>query len=276
MKRAFAFLETFAFAVACAVLLTMLGALMLPVQARAAEPPEIYLEPQNLTWPEGSQARYSVGAFGDDLEYHWFVVFQGVTYDIYDMARDGYQPWLDCTEMGYGTDETSSMLSFLGVKQGLYGTQVYCEVSNAAGSVQTRPATVLVGGMDEPPSIFVPSYVEAQKGEVSELYCNAYDDAGGTLEYLWMETPTGNFEDAFAVDDGTQVSETFVVDASRAGIRYYICMVTSSTGGVGYSSVIPVEVVGGADVANNEDELLHELIGRIQSAFRVCFPHCFM
>ena len=38
-------------------------------------------QPQNGTFPENSVASWSVEAAGDNLSYHWFIVYKGVTYD---------------------------------------------------------------------------------------------------------------------------------------------------------------------------------------------------
>ena len=38
-------------------------------------------QPQNGTFPEYSVASWSVEAAGDNLSYHWFIVYKGVTYD---------------------------------------------------------------------------------------------------------------------------------------------------------------------------------------------------
>ena len=94
-----------------------------------------------------------------------------------------------------------------------------------------------------PPVIYVPEYMIVTAGTWLDLYCGATDPDGGSLEYLWYETPSGKLEDIIAINRGTETSDTLHCDTDTVGIRYYVCMVTTSSGGMAYSSVIPVTVL---------------------------------
>ena len=62
-------------------------------------------QPQNGTFPENSAASWSVEAAGDNLSYHWFIVYKGVTYDTNKSFAEGH-PWQDgVVGSGYGSND---------------------------------------------------------------------------------------------------------------------------------------------------------------------------
>lgn len=80
------------------------------------------------------------------------------------------------------------------------------------------------------------------RGDFADIYCSAFDPKGGTLEYMWYETPTGKLRDITAIGRGSETSDTLHCNTEQVGTRYFVCMVSTSNVGIGYSSVIPVTV----------------------------------
>lgn len=206
----------------------------------AVSKPEILYEPQNLVWPENSVASYSVEAYGDDLSYKWYIICNGVTYDT-TKFEEGL-PWTGFGMSGCGASADGKSFYINGILPEANGSKIYCEVSNSAGSVQSRPAVISVGGGALPPKISIVSGISVERNQPASIMCTASDPNGGTLEYVWMETATGELKDVIAINRGAETNDTLNCDASKVGTRYYVCMVSTSNGGMGYSSVVPVTV----------------------------------
>lgn len=211
-----------------------------PVSASAASMPEILSEPQNLLWPENSVASYSVTAYGDDLRYKWYIVCNGTTYDTTQFAEG--QPWAGFGTSGCGASADGKTFYINGITREADGARIYCEVSNGAGRMRSREAIISVGGSALPPSIHVVASIVTEPNQPASILCAATDPKGGTVSYTWMETKTGELQDAVAMDRGAETNDTLHCDTTAPGTRYYVCMVTTSHGGSGYSSVIPVTV----------------------------------
>lgn len=227
------------------VLLIMLLLCLQPVSVFAASAPEILNEPQNLVWPENSVASYSVEAYGDNLSYKWYIVCNGVTYDT-TKFEEGL-PWTGFGMSGCGTSTDGKTFYINGIMKEANGAKIYCEVANGAGSVRSRAATISVGGSALPPNIKVVSSIIAETNQPASIMCTASDPKGGTVEYTWMETTTGELKDVVVINRGTEINETLNCDTSTPGTRYFVCMVTTSNGGMGYSSVVPVTVTEQAE-----------------------------
>lgn len=92
-------------------------------------------QPQNGTFPENSVASWSVEAAGDNLSYHWFIVYKGVTYDTNKSFAEGH-PWQDgVLGSGYGSNDKGNTFFISGIGSALDGAEIYCIVSNKTGSV---------------------------------------------------------------------------------------------------------------------------------------------
>ena len=227
------------------VLLIMLLLCLQPVSVFAASAPEILNEPQNLVWPENSVACYSVEAYGDDLSYKWYIICDEVTYDT-TIFEEGL-PWIGFGMSGCGASADGKTFYINGITNEANGAQIFCEVTNGAGSVRSRAATISVGGSALPPNIKVVPGIIVEMNRPASIMCTASDPQGGTVEYIWMETTTGELKDVVAINRGTETNETLNCDTSTPGTRYFVCMVTTSNGGMGYSSVIPVTVTEQAE-----------------------------
>lgn len=204
-------------------------------------------QPQNGTFPENSAASWSVEAAGDNLSYHWFIVYKGVTYDTNKSFAEGH-PWQDgVVGSGYGSNDKGNTFFINGIGSVLDGAEIYCIVSNKTGSVTSARAYISVGGSKSPPELKVSASVRVEKGKVLKLYCDAKASDGDEVKsYLWYETTTGKLKDIVAIGANEGYSEEdpiLVCDTGKAGTRYYVCYVETKLGGKAYSSVIPVTVV---------------------------------
>lgn len=204
-------------------------------------------QPQNGTFPENSVASWSVEAAGDNLSYHWFIVYKGVTYDTNKSFAEGH-PWQEgVVGSGYGSNDKGNTFFINGIGSALDGAEIYCIVSNKTGSVTSTRAYISVGGSKSPPELKVSASVRVEKGKVLKLYCDAKASDGDEVKsYLWYETTTGKLKDIVAIgaNEGYPEEDPILVcDTGKAGTRYYVCYVETKLGGKAYSSVIPVTVV---------------------------------
>ena len=157
-------------------------------------------QPQNGTFPENSVASWSVEAAGDNLSYHWFIVYKGVTYDTNKSFAEGH-PWQDgVLGSGYGSNDKGNTFFINGIGSALDGAEIYCIVSNKTGSVTSTRAYISVGGSKSPPELKVSASVRVEKGKVLKLYCDAKASDGDEVKsYLWYETTTGKLKDIVAI-----------------------------------------------------------------------------
>ena len=103
---------------------------------------------------------------------------------------------------------------------------------------------ITVGNYGSPPEILsVPASVTVKRGEEAEIRCVAKSSDGSQLNFLWYETGTGKFEDMQAIDRGAETGDYMFCDTSTIGTRYYVCGITTSGGGMAYSSMVEVNVV---------------------------------
>lgn len=227
------------------LMITLLAAAML-VPVSAAEKPVITLQPQNSVYPEFASALWSVGAKGENLSYDWYIVYNGTAYRTADAFAENH-PWLNgVTGSGYGSNEAGDSFFVEGIGSALDGAQIYCVVSNEAGSVTSESAYISVNGKKFPPQLKVPASVTVEQETVVKLLCEAEADEGDSVSsYAWFETPMGQLKDIVAMgSSGGQPEEdpVLVCDTSTPGTRYYVCYVMTKLGGMAYSSVIPVTV----------------------------------
>jgi len=224
-------------------LAVMLVVLSMNLNASASGAPEITLQPQNLVYPEHASAIYSVEALGNDLSYQWFVVYEGTVYDTADYDSMVSAPWARYAEEGFGPSPDGSGFHFDGILAGLNGAEIYCVVSSNGESVASQAAIIQVGGSALPPEIRVLSEVRVPQGNEGKpltLGCLAEDPNGGECSYQWYSC-SGTLPTIQAMI-GEESSE-LTVPTDQLGKFFYVCMATTPSGGVGYSSVITVSVV---------------------------------
>lgn len=226
----------------------MTAALMLPVfAAEDSGGILITLQPQNSVFPEKSTATWSVEAQGENLAYRWFIMYEGKAYDTTDPATANLQ-WLTGASEGFESGKAGSVFSIKGIDSALDGAEVYCVISNGTVSLSSAHAVISVAAaVAAPPQLAVPAGVTAVKDSLLKLTCTAAAADGDKIKsYLWYETATGRLRDIVAIggrDGSEETSPVMVCDTSAVGTRYYVCAVWTESGGMAYSSVIPVTVI---------------------------------
>lgn len=228
----------------CICMVLMLVLTLCPIKVGALVLPEIEEEPQNLVYPVGSVAIYSVKTTLPVESCTWFLEYGDETYDL--SKADGSQPWeaFVTGSSGASQDGNTYRYFFEGIEEELAGAHIYAVLKfEGDGKMTSKKAMIQLGGTAMPPSIHVPDHAVIYVGEELGLLCVASAPNGGLLTYTWYETSTGKLQDIVAIDRGNANDPTLYVDTSEVGTRYYVCMVETEQEGIGYSSVIPVRVL---------------------------------
>lgn len=229
------------------LLLIVLLCGMLAVPALAApEGPVITMQPQSPNYPEYSVAIYTVKATGTNLTATWYIEYQGKTYNASQIGGS-MQPWEAYAGESYGAkklDDNTFCFVFEGIEEELSGAEIWCEIEDGHYNVVSQVGHITVGNYGSPPEILsVPASVTVKRGEEAEIRCIAKSSDGSQLNFLWYETGTGKFEDMQAINRGAETSDYMFCDTSTIGTRYYVCGITTSGGGMAYSSMVEVNVV---------------------------------
>lgn len=239
------------------VYLLMLCSFLVPVCAEKA-PPEITMQPQNYQYPEYSTAMYIVKASGSNLRATWYLKYEGKTYNMSDITN-GIEPWEAYAGETYGPvqlDKNTFSCHFGGIEEELNGAEIWCVIEDGHYDVTSDRAIITVQGDAMPPEILsMPAQVTANCGNNAELRCVAKSTDGSQLEYCWYETFSGKLQDIRAIEP-EETGDYLFVDTSSAGVRYYVCGITTSKGGRAYSSVVPVTVQSSAPEVNPDMEIL--------------------
>lgn len=231
------------------ILLSILLLFALAVPAMAATEPVITQQPQSPTYKEFAVATYSVTVKGQNLHCNWYMSYKGAEYNISDMSG-GMQPWENYAGSGYGAnvntsgDTTTFTYYFEGIGKELDGCYIYAVIEDGHFDITSNKAYIHVTPYEAaPPTINVPASMEVYQGDVLDLYCSATSPDGSALSYLWYSCSYGKIENIIAVNRGTEDKDTLRVDTSHVGKQYYVCLVTTASGGSAYSSMIPVTVL---------------------------------
>ena len=229
------------------LLLMVLLCGMLTVPALAApEAPVITMQPQSPNYPEYSVAMYTVKATGTNLTATWYIEYQGKTYNASNIGG-AMQPWEGYAGESYGAkklDDNTFCFVFEGIEEELSGAEIWCEIEDGHYNVVSQVGHITVGNYGSPPEILsVPASVTVKRGEKAEIRCIAKSTDGSQLNFLWYETGTGKFEDMQAIDRGAETGDYMFCDTRTTGTRYYVCGITTSGGGMAYSSMVEVNVV---------------------------------
>lgn len=227
--------------------ITLLILMLLPMlmHTSAAAEPKITMQPQNPHYPEYAVASYTVKASGTNLHCYWYLEYEGKTYNLSDNTN-GIEPWEGYAGESYGgvqEDANTFVWFFSGIEAGLNGAQIWCEIEDGHYSVTSDRAMITVQGSAMPPVIFdMPASVTANRGDSVDIRCQANAPGSSQLSYTWYETSSGKLWDIKAIQP-EEDSDFMFVDTSSVGTRYYVCGITTSDGGMTYSSVVPVTVL---------------------------------
>ena len=229
------------------LLLIVLLCGMLTVPALAApEGPVITMQPQSPNYPEYSVAIYTVKATGTNLTATWYIEYQGKTYNASQIGGS-MQPWEAYAGESYGAkklDNNTFCFVFEGIGEELSGAEIWCEIEDGHYNVVSQVGHITVGNYGSPPEILsIPASITVKRGEEAEIRCVAKSSDGSQLNFLWYETGTGKFEDMQAIDRGAETGDYMFCDTRTTGTRYYVCGITTSGGGMAYSSMVEVNVV---------------------------------
>ena len=229
------------------LLLIVLLCGMLTVPALAApEGPVITMQPQSHYYSEYSVAIYTVKATGTNLSAYWYIEWEGKTYNASQIGG-AMQPWEAYAGESYGAkklDNNTFCFIFEGIEEELSGAEIWCEIEDGHYSVPSQVAHIVVGNYGSPPEILdIPASITVQQGEEAEIRCIAKSTDGSQLNFLWYETGTGKYEDMQAIDRGAETGDYMFCDTRTLGTRYYVCGITTSSGGMAYSSMVEVNVV---------------------------------
>jgi len=234
-----------------AIIVTCMLLCVLAVPALAAgDGPVITLQPQSPTYTQYDVALYIVKAEGKNLSATWYLQWQGKEYNISKIGG-AMQPWEAYAGESYGArklDDNPSSYPFEGIDYDLDGAMIWCVISDGANTVTSQKVRVSVKDFGMPPLIVdFPAQVTVEQGEEAELRCVATSPAENVqLTYRWYETKTGSMDDMEAITEA-ETADFLVVDTSVVGTRNYLCQVSTSEGGIAYSSIVPVTVTKKAE-----------------------------
>lgn len=239
------------------LVILLCGLLTVPTLA-APEAPVITLQPQNYQYPEYAVAMYTVKVSGSNLHCTWYLEYEGKTYNISDNTN-GIEPWEGYAGENYGgvqIDSNTFSWFFGGIEEELDGAEIWCVIEDGHYEVVSARAIITVHGDAMPPEIIdMPAEITVYRGDSAEIRCQARSTDGSQLEYTWYETNTGKLQDIRAIDP--EITNDFMsASTERAGVRYYVCGITTSKGGRAYSSVVPVTVLDADPEYTPEMEIL--------------------
>ncbi|MBE6917506.1 MAG: hypothetical protein E7470_06395 [Ruminococcaceae bacterium] len=218
----------------------------LAVSAMAAsDGPVITLQPQSPTYTQYDVALYIVKAEGTNLTATWYLDWLGQTYNISDTsgAMQDWEPYAGETYGPQQPDANTFTYTFGGIEYDMDGAHIWCVIEDGHNTVTSQKVRVSVKDFGAPPSILeIPAQVTVEQGAEAEIRCVATSPAEDVqLTYRWFETTTGSMNDISAVTDAQQ-SDSLKLDTSVVGTRNYVCQVSTSDGGIAYSSIVPVTV----------------------------------
>ena len=229
----------------CAILCCLLlCAVTVPAMA-ASDGPVITLQPQSPTYTQYDVAIYIVKAEGTNLTATWYMEWLGKTYNISDTSGS-MQEWEPFAGETYGPqqlDANTFSYTFGGIEYDLDGAKIWCVIEDGHYDVTSQKVRISVKDFGPPPSILeIPAQMTVEKDAEAEIRCVATPPAEDVqLTYWWFETTTGSMDDISAVTE-MQQSDSLKLDTSAVGTRNYVCQVSTSDGGIAYSSIVPVTV----------------------------------
>lgn len=230
----------------CVILTCMLLCMLAAPSLAADSGPVITLQPQSPTYTPYSVALYVVKAEGENLTATWYLEWLGKEYNISEIGSGVMQPWEPFAGASYGArqlDANTFSYTFEGIEYDLDGAMIWCVISDGTNSVTSQKVRVSVKDSGPPPRILdFPVLLTVEQGAEAEIRCVATSPAENVqLTYRWFETKTGLMEDMEAITE-EEYSDFLVLDTSVVGTRYYLCQVSTSEGGIAYSSIVPVTV----------------------------------
>lgn len=181
--------------------------------------PVIMTQPVNATVTENTPAKFSVKATGENLKYQWYI----------STSDNGsyWRPWLipSGTIAVDFTGLTGTELTFKKTLLKYSGKMKFkCEISNAAGTVETNEVFLYVTGNEAPSAPVItkqPASAAVKEGENVTFTVSA---EGTDLNYRW-------YKNGAAIDGATGAAYTFAAALADNG-AVFRCEVSNSAGTV--------------------------------------------
>ncbi len=182
---------------------------------------EIYAQPADIKVGEGSQACFTVGAYGGGLEYEWWCLPVGSYWMKVEEAQTDIEGAQTPTLTVLNADEHN-------------GWKYQCKVSNAGNRVETDEALLTVD-VNKPSITEQPKSVTVQEGEKAVFTVEA---KGLGLSYQWQyrTSSSGTWRNT-TLSGSSYKTATLTIPGtlSRSGYQYR-CKVTNSGGSVNSSA----------------------------------------
>ena len=194
----------------------------LTVSSSTVSKPVVTKHPANFSAPNGTQTTISVTATGSGLKYQWQ----------YRTSSSG--SWTNSSAAS-----ANSRVFTVNARTAINGYQYRCKVSNSAGYVYSKAATLTVTNSSKPSITTQPKSVTAADGTQTTFSVRA---SGSGLKYQWQyrTSSSGSWTNSSAASGTTR---DFVVNARTTINGYqYRCKVSNSAGTV-YSSIVKLTVV---------------------------------
>lgn len=181
--------------------------------------PVIMTQPANATVTENTPAKFSVKATGENLKYQWYI----------STTDNGsyWRPW--STPSGTiavdFTGLTESEVTFKKTKLNYSGKMKFkCEISNAAGTVETNEVFLYVTGNETPSAPVITKQPASAAVTEGENVTFAVTATGDGITYRW-------YKNGAAIDGATGAAYTFAAALADNG-AVFRCEVSNSAGTV--------------------------------------------
>ena len=182
--------------------------------------PTITTQPKDLTINEGGTAKFTVAASGATA-YQWY------------WRTDSSSSWQKSTV----SSATKATLTYTNLSASKSGRQYRCKVSNDAGYVYTKAATLTVTA--KPVITAQPKDTTIYAGDTAKFTVTA---SGATAYQWYWRTDSSSSWQKSTVSSATKATLTYTnLSASKSG-RQYRCKVSNDSGYV-YTSVVTLTVL---------------------------------
>ena len=203
-----------------------------PIPATGAlELPEITGQPQSVTTSPGTTVRFTVAAAGEGLTYQW------------QFCAPGKTAW---NNSGMTGNKTATLT--VEATTARSGQRYRCVVTNAAGSVESEPATLTV--VSAPKITSQPQSVSANVGDTVQFTVAA---SGTNLTYQWQYKSPGTTSWYNSGMTGAKTATLTVQATAARNGQQYRCKVTNDSGAV-YSDAATLTVTSSLPVITGQPQ----------------------
>ncbi len=187
------------------------------LQTGSLEPPAVTTQPKNVSAVVGNKVTLSVTAIGSGLKYQW-----------YKNCEPGGTK--NCEPISGATSNTLTII----VKEDMYESVYFCEVSNGGGVVCSNPAKITE--LKKPKITTQPKSAKVKVGKKVTFKVKA---TGENLKYQWYRLKPGT-KKWVKISKATKASYSFKATKKWNGYKYR-CFVKNEAGKV-YSKAVKLTV----------------------------------